>query len=211
MPADSDSNYQLIKACSSHSRLGHGVPLKAQNHRALEDDVCCILQHYTPINNCDPAESNPSHNQICGAWVEALPCLLTTRQNNAFLSSAIKAFATSLRCFNSTDTAYKMHALEMYCKSLSLTSEALKQTQGVFKIQHCVAIMCLAVSDVSIFLLAAHYYEIMLMPKRLCFPIPILAGQHIQRELQIGSKVWDRNHLATVFCAHSLLVSDRCW
>lgn len=103
------------------------------------------------MGSSDPAEFNPFHNQICGAWVEALPEFVTGEEKNAFLFFAIKTLAASLRSLSPPGLPYKPHLLTMYCKSLEMMNEALAQAQGVFRIEHCVAIMCLAVSDVSAF------------------------------------------------------------
>jgi hypothetical protein len=157
MLIDSENNPRLTQSFHLASRLGEAVLPKATDYHGLEDNVNYIVQHYAPISSCDPAEFNPFHNQICGAWVEALPYLSTTEGDNAFLFSAIKTLATSLRCFRPARKAYTPHPLEMYCKSLSLMSEALEEAQGVFQIKHCVAIMCLAVSDVSFSLTTSRY------------------------------------------------------
>ncbi|KAH6644182.1 hypothetical protein C7974DRAFT_16112 [Boeremia exigua] len=141
--------YQLFQGHYLDLRLG-AVPHESQDQQGLGYDVHCILQYYVPASNCDPAESNPSHNQICGAWVEALPSLLNTRETDAFLFSAIKALATSVQCIVPTDKVYNRHAFETYCTSLSRMSKALEKADGVFRIQHCVAIMCLAVSDIML-------------------------------------------------------------
>ncbi|KAH7080607.1 hypothetical protein BKA63DRAFT_506770 [Paraphoma chrysanthemicola] len=147
---DSENNAQLIRGFHLASRLEVGALPTATNYHELDADVDYIVQHFAPLSSCDSAEFNPFHNQICGAWVEALPYLATTEENNTFLFFAIKTLATSLRWFCPTRKSRASHPLEMYCKSLGLMSEALEEAQGVFQIQHCVAIMCLAVSDIMI-------------------------------------------------------------
>lgn len=153
MPADTSGNPRLTQGLYVASLFGKPVLSGLNDNQGPEADIRYILQHYSPVSNVNPAESNPFHNQICGAWVEALPYVSTTEQNNAFLFFAIKALATSLRCLDPTAKASKTYALEMYCKSLRSISETLEEAQGVFQIEHCVAIMCLAISDVSVSLL----------------------------------------------------------
>jgi hypothetical protein len=149
VPADTGNNMGLNRGSRLASHPGEAVLLEPKSRQGLEDDVRYILQHYTPVSSSDHAELNPFHNQICGAWVEALPHFVKAEEKNAFLFLAIKTLATSLRCLSPRGRPYKSHLLEIYCKSLGLMSEALEEAQGVFRIEHCVAIMCLAVSDVS--------------------------------------------------------------
>lgn len=150
MFADINDNSRPIRDLHVVLHVGDPVLSKTDNHQGLEEDIRYILQHYAPVGNFDPAEINPFHNQICGAWVEALPYFSATKGNNAFLFFAIKTLATSLRCLNPTAKASNTSAFELYCKSLRLMTETLQLAQGVFKTEHCVAIMCLAISDVSI-------------------------------------------------------------
>jgi|SRR5690242_5942628 len=151
MPADINDNSRPIRDLRVELHVGDPILSKTNNHQGLEDDIHYILQHYAPVSNFDPAEINPFHNQICGAWVEALPYFSATKGYNAFLFFAIKTLATSLRCLSPTAKASSTSAFELYCKSLSLMAETLQLAQGVFKTEHCVAIMCLAISDVSVY------------------------------------------------------------
>lgn len=153
MPAGTDNTARHTQVMHVVSRVGEPTLLQLGNHQGLEDDIHYILQHYAPLSSSHPAEFNPFHNQICGAWVEALPYVFTTEENNAFLFFAIKTLATSLRCLSPTSKASKTYAFEMYCKSLSLMGETIEEAQGSFQMEHCVAIMCLAISGVSSFFL----------------------------------------------------------
>lgn len=115
----------------------------------LEDDIQFILQHYAPVESNAPAESNPFHNQICGAWVEVLPLLSATRRNKPFLLSAIKTLAAALRHWNIGNELGEPQILEMYGASLARMGKALEEAQYGFQVEHSIAIMCLAVTDVS--------------------------------------------------------------
>ncbi|KAJ4991811.1 hypothetical protein SVAN01_02661, partial [Stagonosporopsis vannaccii] len=150
VPDDTNNPAPLTWGFHVASRNEETGPLEPRNVPGWRDDVQYILQHYAPVSSFDPAEFNPFHNQICGAWVEALPELCTTKEYDTFFFFAIKTFATSLRCLSPTGKASRSRVLEMYGKSLGLLSEALQAAQGVFQIEHCVAIMCLAVSDMMI-------------------------------------------------------------
>lgn len=150
VPTNNERNPRLTRDFHVAQRVGEHVLLEPHKHQSLEDDIHYIVQHYAPLSSSDPAEFNPFHNQICGAWVEVLPRFSTTKDTKPFLFFAIKTLAASLRCLSPTGKAFKSHALDLYCKSLGLMSESLEVAQGVFHIEHCVAIMCLAVSDVSV-------------------------------------------------------------
>jgi hypothetical protein len=117
----------------------------------LEDDIEFIMQHYAPVDNNAPAESNPFHNQICGAWVEVLPILSTTirTKQSGFLLSAVKTLTTALRHHDIGNELCQPRVLKMYCDSLGLMGKALQEARGIFQIEHSAAIMCLAVTDVS--------------------------------------------------------------
>ncbi|KAH7009152.1 hypothetical protein B0J12DRAFT_691816 [Macrophomina phaseolina] len=116
----------------------------------LEDDIQIIVQHYAPINSNAPAESNPLHNQICGAWVEVLPLVSVGIRKKQFLLSAIKTLATTLRHHKLGNKLCQPQILNMYCDSLGLMRKALEEARGAFHIEHSAAIMCLAVTDIMI-------------------------------------------------------------
>ena len=118
------------------------------NESGLLDDVRFIVEHYTPTHSDVTAEFNPWHNQICGAWVEALPLLFTKGQIPNFLASSITAFAAALRhpCVGSN--AVPPQVLELYGISLDLLAGALKNASGLLQVEHCAAIMCLTVTEV---------------------------------------------------------------
>ena len=145
------NNHRFIRGSSLVWRPTEAILPGSKSRQSLEEDIGYVLQHYTPVESSNPAEFNPFHNQICGAWVEALPQVVMDEERNAFLFFAIKTLAASLQSLSPTGLSYKPHLLTMYCKSLGLMNEALERAQGVFRIEHCVAIMCLAVSDVGDF------------------------------------------------------------
>ena len=128
---------------------GTNAPLEPKCYD-LEDDIQIIIRHYSPGNSNTPAESNPLHNQICGAWVEALPLLSVSIRKKQFLSSAIKTLAAALRHHErGYELSQQPEILEMYGDSLGLMGKALEEARGTFQIEHSAAIMCLAVTDVS--------------------------------------------------------------
>jgi hypothetical protein len=151
----------------------------SKSRQTLEEDIGYVLQHYTPVGSSNAAEFNPFHNQICGAWVEALPRVVMNEERNAFLFFAIKTLAASLQSLSPTGLPYKPHLLTMYCKSLRLMNEALEQAQGVFRIEHCVAIMCLAVSDVGDFPLLNRIFVCLRVVQRSWFRTWGAGGQFI--------------------------------
>jgi hypothetical protein len=117
-------------------------------YRNLESDIQFILQHYAPIVVSTLGETVLSRNQICGGWVDILPLVVTTRRSDQPLVSAIKTLATALRHHDIREDVFQPRILEMYCESLRHMSKALAEAQGVFQVEHCAAIMCLAVTDV---------------------------------------------------------------
>lgn len=144
-----DDHIWLSRSFQPASLDGMNARLETMCCYELEDDIQFIVQHYAPINSNAPAESNPFHNQICGAWVEVLPLLSATERNKQFLLSAIKTLATALRHYNLGNELYQPQILEMYCNSLGYMGKALQEARGAFQIEHGAAIMCLTVTDVS--------------------------------------------------------------
>lgn len=119
------------------------------NNPGLLDDVHFIVEQYTPVYSDVTAEFNPWHNQICGAWVEVLPLLCGKSRIPDFLASSVTAFAAALRhhCVGSNEVLPRV--LEIYGLSLELLAVAIQNVSGVLQVEHCVAIMCLAVTEVS--------------------------------------------------------------
>jgi hypothetical protein len=118
-------------------------------HCELDGDIQIIIQHYAPANGKAPTESNSEHNQVCGAWVEVLPSLSRSTKRKPFLASAVKTLATTIRHYRLEERSSQPQILRMYCDSLQLLGEALKEAQGIFYMEQSIAIMCLAVTDVS--------------------------------------------------------------
>ncbi|KAH7072310.1 hypothetical protein BKA63DRAFT_517269 [Paraphoma chrysanthemicola] len=143
-----------IKVINTHQASHSGVtnantsgPTTEITCSDLEHDICFIVKSYSPLYSSMPAESNPWHNQICGAWVEALPLLFARGQMEDFLASSIMSFAAALRHHCLGSDAIPPQALELYCKSLRLVSVALQTANGILQVEHCAAIMCLAVTE----------------------------------------------------------------
>ena len=150
-PNNSDNGHiRPISSSQLASLDGLSARSETKDCYELEDDIKVIVQNYTPVNSNAPAESNPFHNQICGAWVEVLPLLSATKGNKQFLLSAIKTLATALRHHNLGNELHQPQILEMYCNSLGQMGKALEEAKGAFQIEHGAAIMCLAVADVSV-------------------------------------------------------------
>ena len=118
------------------------------NHQALEKDIAFIVQHYASIGGEMPAAFDPFHNQICGAWVEVLPLFTQSATEKQFLLSAITTWATALRYHVDTTKECQAKVLEMYGDALRQVGKALSN-QATFQIELCIAIMCLAATDVS--------------------------------------------------------------
>ncbi|KAH7084590.1 hypothetical protein FB567DRAFT_498711 [Paraphoma chrysanthemicola] len=143
-----------IKVMKTHQASHSGVtktntsePTTDIIYSRLEHDICFIVENYSPLYSSMPAESNPWHNQICGAWVEALPLLFAKGQMEAFLASSIMSFAAALRHHCLGSDAIPSQALGLYCTSLGLVSAALQTANGILQVEHCAAIMCLAVTE----------------------------------------------------------------
>lgn len=116
----------------------------------FEDNIRCIMHSYTLLYSPIPVELDPSHNQICGAWIGALPLIPTVGKRKPFLPLAIRTLATILRTHRSGKSSQQSLVNRMYSDSLRHMGQALEDARGVFQVEHCVAIMCLAVSDVSL-------------------------------------------------------------
>jgi hypothetical protein len=147
-----DDKGQDIQAvgCNGLANLTKSSRLQDSQHYNLEQDIRFIMEQYAPINSSIPAVSNPWHNQICGAWVEALPLLFSEGQIEQFLSAAIAALAAALRHYCLGGEAFQPMTLDAYCKSLKLVGSALHKAHGNLAVGHATAIMCLAVTEVSV-------------------------------------------------------------
>jgi hypothetical protein len=117
-------------------------------HRSLDEDVQFIVQHYAPAVINTLGVDTLSRNQICGAWVEVLPILVRTRKSDQPLVSAIQTLATALYHHDLKGDAFQPQIIEMYCESLKHVGTALAEAKDEFHLEHCAAIMCLAVTDV---------------------------------------------------------------
>lgn len=133
----------LSPTCTSETSISPEATLQD-----LEKDVAFIVQHYASIGGEIPAAFDPFHNQICGAWVEVLPLFTQSATEKQFLLSAITTWATALRHHVDTTKECQSKVLEMYGNALHQIGKALSD-QTTFQIEHCIAIMCLAATDVS--------------------------------------------------------------
>lgn len=126
------------------------ITLSAQREIVnLEDDVRFIVEQYSSVGSDLAAESNPWHNQVCGVWVEALPMLLAKGPLPDFLAAAIQCFAAALSHYCVGSSGNHPRVLELYGEALALVATALQKISGVLQAEHCAAIMCLAVTEVS--------------------------------------------------------------
>jgi hypothetical protein len=115
----------------------------------LEEDIQVIVQYFTPVDGTGPAELSLYHDQICGVWVEMIPILPKTGRDKQYFTSAIKTLATSLRRHGFESRRCEPDMLEMYGESLGHLGKVLGGAQGLFEVELGVAILCLAVADVS--------------------------------------------------------------
>lgn len=125
-----------------------GAQLKLREDCGFEDNIECILQSYTHVKSPTPAEFDPFHNQICGAWIGVLSLLSASGRTKPFLLSAIGTFATTLRHRSGRNESGQSLVSQMYFDSLRRMGKALEDARGAFRFEHCVAIMCLAVTDI---------------------------------------------------------------
>ena len=115
----------------------------------LEDDIQFIVDYFAPTENTGPAELNPYHDQICGVWVGMIPHLSEASRNKQYFRSAVKTLATSLRRHGFESRRCEPEMLEMYGDSIEKLGTALEAARGSFEVDLGVAILCLAVADVS--------------------------------------------------------------
>lgn len=126
------------------------ISLPGAGRLELKQDIDFIIQHFAASSSEAPAEFNVYHNQICGGWVEVLPLVTETAKEKPFLASAIKTMSTALQIIGQTPDESKTPMLAMYGASLRQMSKALQEAHGVFRYEHCIAIMCLSATNVSV-------------------------------------------------------------
>ncbi|KAH6629746.1 hypothetical protein C7974DRAFT_192707 [Boeremia exigua] len=117
----------------------------------LEDDIRFIVRQYVPISGdvSPKAMVSQAQNEICGAWVDVLPVVAMTRGSEQPLTSAIGTLALVLRYYVLKEHVRHSEILDMYCRALENLGKALADAQGIFHIEHCIAMMCLADADVA--------------------------------------------------------------
>ncbi|KAF2851302.1 hypothetical protein T440DRAFT_449340 [Plenodomus tracheiphilus IPT5] len=138
----------LINAARQEATMAVGSLESPESYRDLQDNILFIVQHYAPTATNTPEEAILSHNQICGAWVNVLPLIAQSRTIGQPLVSAIETLATALRHHDVIGGLFQPQILELYCNSLGHVAKALAEAQGIFRVEHCAAIMRLAVADV---------------------------------------------------------------
>ena len=115
----------------------------------LEDDIQFIVDYFAPTEITGPAEMNPYHDQICGVWVGILYSLPRDSRKKQYFSSAVKTLATSLRRHGFRSRRCEPDMLKVYGDSIGRLGTALEEARGSFELDLGVAILCLAVADVS--------------------------------------------------------------
>lgn len=115
----------------------------------LEDDIQFIVDYFAPVRDTGPPELNPYHDQICGVWVGMIPHLSEASRNKDYFRSAVKTLATSLRRHGFKSRRCEPDMLEIYGESIEKLGTALEEARGSFEVDLGVAILCLAVADVS--------------------------------------------------------------
>ncbi|KAF2015359.1 hypothetical protein BU24DRAFT_450093 [Aaosphaeria arxii CBS 175.79] len=114
----------------------------------IQTDIQFIKKQYEVIDTSALGEFNLSQNQICGAWVDVLPLVVGKRKRDEPLLSAIGVMATAFRYLAGKEELSQDQVLDLYCESLRNVGKALEAAHGVFQMEHCAAIMCLAVTDI---------------------------------------------------------------
>lgn len=139
-------------ATSSDTSLTRG----SMKSYELEDDIQFILDYFVPTEDTGPAELNPYHDQICGVWVGMISYLPEASRSKQYFSSAVKTLATSLRRHGFMRRRCEPEMLEMYGDSIGKLGTALEEARGRFEVDLGVAILCLAVADVSFVVSSIH-------------------------------------------------------
>ena len=125
---------------------GHFEP---NDEYGLENNISFIVQSYQQAHSRTPLELNPHQNQICGAWVEILPTI-PVNARRPFLKSAIRTLATTIRSHSVKQEFCKFPIPQYYFGALTRLGKAIEEAKGAFRVEHCIAIMCLAVTDVCV-------------------------------------------------------------
>lgn len=145
-----------VEICSQPGSYIYMTAQPGVSRHELEQDIDIIIRHFSPVKSEAPAEFDINHNQVCGAWVEVLPLVTKTATDKPFLISAIKTMAAALQHDGLTTEESQSRMLVMYGGSLRQMSKALEEAHGVFQWEHCIAIMCLSVTDVSSQVMFSH-------------------------------------------------------
>ncbi|CAG5186697.1 uncharacterized protein ALTATR162_LOCUS11675 [Alternaria atra] len=136
-----------VEICSQPGSYIYMTAQPGVSRHELEQDIDIIIRHFSPVKSEAPAEFDINHNQVCGAWVEVLPLVTKTATDKPFLISAIKTMAAALQHDGLTTEESQSRMLVMYGGSLRQMSKALEEAHGVFQWEHCIAIMCLSVTN----------------------------------------------------------------
>jgi hypothetical protein len=128
---------------------GRDQPIMARSLSwPLFDMISLLVQNFTPVGySSTSAVSALSPPRICGAWIEALPELASKGEHEHVLSSAIKAFATSILAQGCEGRAPVCDALRAYGLGLQSLRNGLRDQQK-FSNVFIAATMCLFLSEV---------------------------------------------------------------
>lgn len=86
--------------------------------------------------------------QVCGAWVEILPNLMTLARADGLISSATKALGTLIYDRSALGRSRNYKSIEAYTDSLQQLKHGLTSLKG-FSVEAAAAIACLAMVEVT--------------------------------------------------------------
>ncbi|KAI5458201.1 hypothetical protein BGZ63DRAFT_392869 [Mariannaea sp. PMI_226] len=127
---------------------GGSITLTRSLSWTLLDMISLLVQNFSPVGYpaTSSSLSDSSPPRICGAWIETLPKLAAKGEYEPILSSAVKAFATSILAQGCEGMAPICDAQRAYGLGLNSLRQGLQGQSAVSDVL-IASIMCLFLSE----------------------------------------------------------------
>ncbi|KAF2846697.1 hypothetical protein T440DRAFT_501575, partial [Plenodomus tracheiphilus IPT5] len=115
-----------------------------------EEYAAVVLSCFVPKYQQNPPSFDISTSQVCGAWVGILPSLVARASSGELITSATKAFATSILDRSAQAKSKSFQSLEAYNTTVQRLNKELLSAKGFFSVQTAASIVCLAMVELML-------------------------------------------------------------
>ncbi|PVH73551.1 hypothetical protein DL98DRAFT_607025 [Cadophora sp. DSE1049] len=103
-----------------------------------------IVSRFLPKHKKNPFCFDTSTSQVCGAWVEMLPSIVSRAEPGELITAAARAFALVILDRGPEGKHKNFHSVRAYVATLEKLSSAMRSPENFFRIETAAAIVCLA-------------------------------------------------------------------